>query len=853
MQHQLTFICILLFSFFLSFCSKEKYNHTKSNLEIPPDDLHLLDKLGLPSEEFLQHRAYEINKLKTNQLNSRNNPSIYKGLWTTEGPGNLGGRVNTIAINPINENIIFIGFSHGGAYRTLDGGMTWAPVFDNEISLYISDIAIDPNDTRIIYLTTGDHNGGFYCGQGNGIYKSQDNGDTWSYIGLSETRVLSEILIDYKNSNILYAASLGYSYEKNNHRGLYKSNDGGASWTKILFINDSAGITDIAIHPVDPNIIFAVSWNKLGTNNRSIINGPDGQIYKSVDAGNHWTKLTNGLPSDSINGRIAIDIAKSQPNIMYARYVRTYSCNGQSSNHLFGLYKSVNTGDSWEKLPALEAGSGLECDCLGGFGWYFHSIAVNPKDPDDIFIMGVDMFRSKNGGLNWELAVPDWSVYEVHADKHELRFMSNGDFLLATDGGLYKYLEALDEWKDIENIPTNQVYRVAYNPNKPDQYYGGLQDNGSTGGNKLTINSWERIYGGDGFQMAFKKDDPLIYYAEYQNGNLQQYVNGNWRRFTNGLGGSKNWDFPYMISRHNSSKLLAGSTQVYYNASDTSANWKSISPTLTGNARYPSRSTPTITSIDESPLDSNVLIAGTINGNVWATKEFNQNWINISSNLPSAYISSVKTSYFNSSHFFTTLSGHRGNDFKSYVYKTLDGGGSWQSIQGDLPALPVYDILVYPKNNDSVLFIGTHIGVFASVNGGESWKRVGDNMPFIEVFDLEINESEQSLIAATFGKSIMSFPLENILKQVVSNKNEIASKTFEVYPNPSSHQLSILGAPNCHNVKSYMIYNSFGVYIKKICNPSLENSIDICDLPAGLYFLNFRCGEKFYTSSFIKQ
>jgi photosystem II stability/assembly factor-like uncharacterized protein len=427
------FISIVLL---ISGCKKIHEDSLVQINEIPPDDLHLLDKMGIQTEFFLQQKLFEINKIKSGKLSARNQPSIINGLWTTEGPGNLGGRINTIAINPTNENILFVGFSHGGAYRTLDGGLNWDPVFDDEASLYVSDIAIDPKDSRIIYLATGDHSGGFYCGQGNGIYKSYDNGQNWTHLGLSETRVLSEIQIDYNNTNIVYAAALGYSYEKNEHRGLYKSNDGGQSWNQILYINDSAGITDIALHPVDPNILFAVSWNKLGTNNRSIINGPDGQIFKSINGGQSWIKLKNGLPSDSINGRIAIDVCKSYPNIMYARYVRTYSCNGQSGNHLFGLYRSDDTGESWKKLPALDTASGLPCNCLGGFGWYFHSIAVNPKDPDDLFIMGVEMFRSRDGGNHWELAVPEWSTYEVHADKHELRFYENGDFLLATDGGL---------------------------------------------------------------------------------------------------------------------------------------------------------------------------------------------------------------------------------------------------------------------------------------------------------------------------------------------------------------------------------------------------------------------------------
>ncbi|MBK8955597.1 MAG: hypothetical protein IPM34_08580 [Saprospiraceae bacterium] len=807
-------------------------------INVPPDDLHLIDKSGIPDEAFLQKRENEIQEFRRQKYIYRNPNVSFPGNWTTQGPGNLGGRVNTIAVHPSNEQIIFIGFSHGGAYRTLDGGDRWIPVFDEQSSLYISDIIFDPTNPNTVYIATGDHSGGFYCGQGAGIYKSTDLGLNWTYSGLRETRVISEMAIHPLNSQIIYAASLGYSYGKNEHRGLYKSVDGGKTWNKILYLNDSCGITDIAMDPRQPDVLFAVSWNKLGMHNRSFTTGPDGQIFKTTDGGLNWKKLSKGLPSDSINGRIAIAIAESNPDILYARYVRTYSCNRSNSNHLYAIYKSEDGGESWFDLQAVSDTSGLECGVLGGFGWYFRNIAVNPQDPDDLLVMGVDIFRSLDGGKNWFPAAPEWSGYEVHADKHDLVFLSNGNMLLGTDGGLYKYIAADDSWEDIENIPTNQIYRVAYNPNQPELYYGGLQDNGSTGGNQFNIDDWERIFGGDGFQMAFKPGNPDIYYAEYQNGNIWQYYNGNWRSFTRGISGTRNWDFPYAISKHNHDKLLAGSTAVYANESDTAANWYAISPNLVANGRYPARSTPSITSLDESPIDPKVIIAGTINGNVWRTNNFNSNWQNISSNLPLAYISSVKCAYTNKTHFFATLSGHRGDDFKTYVYKSTDDGQSWTSIQGNLPDMPVYDILVYPGRGDSVLFIGNHLGVYATLDGGKEWKRVGDNLPFIEVYDLEINDHQQTLIAGTYGKSIMSFPLASILKPVVSTKHFTASDFFMLSPNPATDYLELKSVVNYPFPVNYAIVNSIGLNIRDGKFSDIRNArIDISQLTTGVYFL----------------
>lgn len=830
---------LVLISVFMSYpYNKKDINICNEYIDaIPPDDLHFLDKAGIPSEFFLEKRKFEIDQIKSKSINNRNTPQNISGLWTTQGPGNLGGRVNTIAIHPKNEDIIFIGFSHGGAYRTLNGGQTWTSIFDDQSSLYISDIAIDPINPNTVFLATGDHSGGYYCGQGEGIFKSTDMGSTWNYSGLKETRILSKILINNNNTNIIYAGSLGYSYAKNEHRGLYKSTDGGLSWKKILYLSDSSGVTDMVMNPKNPDELYVAFWNKLGTNSRSMTVGPDGQIFKTTDGGSQWVKLKNGLPSDSINGRIALALCETEPNVLYARYVRTYRCGNSNGNHLYAIYKSSDSGQSWEDTEGVGPNTGLACGELGGFGWYFQTIAVNPQDPNDVMVMGVDMFRSFDGAKTWEPAVPSWNTYEVHADKHDLVYFSNGDMLLGTDGGLYKFNNTSGEWTDIEDIPTNQIYRVAYNPNEEKLYYGGLQDNGSTGGNIQSIENWERIFGGDGFQMAFKGSNPNLYYAEYQNGNIFQYNDGSWKRFTNGLGGTKNWDFPYMLSRHDDQKLLAGSTQVYCNLSDTGSAWKAISPNIVQSGKYPVRSNPTITSLDESPLDAKIIIAGTTNGNIWITSEFDQNWKNVSGTLPLGYISSVKCSPINKQHFYATLSGHRGDDFSPYVIRTLDYGKTWDPIHGNLPDLPVYDILIYPGRNDSILFIGNHIGVYASIDAGNSWERVGDNMPFIEVFDLEINEAQQTLIAGTFGKSILSFPLDKILKQVVSNKNEEFISKALVYPNPCEDYIHLNFNSSFTKLK-YQIIDQLGkIRIQGEANNENSVKITMQSFETGLYYI----------------
>ncbi|MBK8296124.1 MAG: hypothetical protein IPK91_02310 [Saprospiraceae bacterium] len=510
---RLYIIIILGFVFLFNSCIKKTTNEINTQLveTIPPDDLYFLDKVGESTPAFLAAREQEIEFLKNSIHLNRSAPILIPGNWTTQGPGNLGGRINTIAINPQNENIIFVGFSHGGAYRSIDGGKNWTPIFDQETNLYIGSIEIDPVNPSNIYIGTGDPNGGFYCGQGNGIYKSIDNGKTWTHLGLSETRIISKVIVDYKNPQTIFAASLGYSYQKNEHRGIYKSSDGGQNWNKVLYTNDSSGITDLVMHPKDPQTLFAVSWNKLGLNNRGVVSGPDGQIFKSINGGQSWKKLTSGLPSDSLNGRIALAISKSNPSIVYARYIRTYRCDNSVSNNLYAIYKSTDTGENWTELPSLAPSSGLECGDTGGFGWYFQNIAIAPDDPNELYIMAIELFYSDDGGINWIIPTPRNGPVDVHADKHAMAFYKNGDYLLGTDGGLYKYIKSTNTWIDLEDIPTNQIYRVGYNLHEQDLYYGGLQDNGTTSGNKFILSNWDRIYGEMDFKWHLTKKIQLYF------------------------------------------------------------------------------------------------------------------------------------------------------------------------------------------------------------------------------------------------------------------------------------------------------------------------------------------------------
>ncbi len=796
-----------------------------------PSEDHFLSK-QYPEKKF-NIDAYDkaLNAIK--QFDNKNSNQRNTGVWQVQGPGNIGARANCIAIHPNNDQIMLIGYSEGGIFRSEDGGTSWHPVFDDKIRLSIGDLAFDPNNGNVVYAATGDPNISGFPFIGDGIYKSIDSGKTWSNIGLNETRVLSHVKISNQNSDVIYASSMGIPFEKSIHRGVFKTIDGGNSWSQVLFINDSTGVADLVVHPTNHNIVFATGWNRVRNNYRSVVAGPDAKIFKSTDGGNTWKVLRNGLPEDR-SSRIGIDISQSNPNILYACYTDADDFN------LKGVFKSTDGGENWTALNIGEV-AGLERGIYGGFGWYFGKIRINPLDHNDVFILGVDMYRSKNGGLNWSLAVPPWWTYEVHADKHDLIF-NNDNMYLTTDGGAYKANIFNEDWQDIENIPTTQFYRVEYNPHNPDSYYGGAQDNGTSGGNATTINEWERIYGGDGFQPIFHPYDAEIFYVETQNGGLAVTTNGgqNFIGANFGISGDdpRNWDMPIMMSQYDPNILYTGTNKIYINENGAAVEWKAISSDLTDPSSPFLRHN--ISTIHESPLDPNYIAAGTSDGLVWVTKDQGQNWINISGGLPSRYVSSIIFSSENENTIYVSYTGYRDNDNTPYIYKTENLGATWTSIQGDMPAIAINNILILPSDRLSltgVLVIATDAGVYISRNEGRNWTRLGNNMPYITVYDVAFNPSLNQVIAGTFGRSIQSFDLSQINYPIISSTTTSHIVDFKVYPSVVFQDQNITIAHNIDHMV-FEIFNANG----KVVNmhiPTTTNitKVNVGALPMGLYFV----------------
>ncbi len=675
--------------------------------------------------------------------------------WTTQGPGDAGARINAIAVHPLNDNIIFAGFSGGGIFKTTDGGSTWNPIFDDQPYLAVSDITIDPTDPETIYVGTGDHNVTGYPFIGDGIYKSTDGGNTWNHIGLTDQRIVSKIIVDPDNPDIIYAACLGLPFERNDDRGLYKSIDGGNTWEQILFVSNQSGIVDFLINPNDSQILYAASWDRIRNNTESIVAGPNAKIFKSTDGGNSWTNLSNGLPSGD-QGRIGLAMSETNPNVVYAMYVNTFS-------QLEGIYKTTDAGANWTAIPT-NGGTGLSSNALGGFGWYFGQLRVDPANDNRLYLLGVNLWYTSNLGNTWARITPLSGPNAPHVDNHDLVF-HNGDAYLGTDGGMYKRDSGTSAWNDIENIPATQFYRTGYNPHQSNKYYGGAQDNGTQAGNAANINDWDYILGGDGFQISFHPTDPDIMYAETQNGNIfmKPDANSGLINATNGIipADRRNWDMQYIISSHDPNVLYTGTYRVYKSEEDGLPIWSPISGDLTDSIIYGSNF-HTITALAESPVDADILYVGTTDGNVWRTLNGGMTWDSLHSNLPNRYVTSVFASPDSTNHVFVAHSGYKYNDFIPHIHYSTDNGDNWQDISGDLPQLAINNIFVLPDYDNQVIFAATDGGVFGTLNGGTNWERLGVNFPFVPVYDIDWNVIKNELIAATFGRSIMTYPLDSI-------------------------------------------------------------------------------------------
>ncbi|HLP12427.1 MAG TPA: T9SS type A sorting domain-containing protein [Flavobacteriales bacterium] len=787
-----------------------------------------------PYDHFTYMRTYPYDKFDVAEYNRVMDQARTFGMvragndWEVAGPLNINGRINSVKVHPANSNIIYAGTAFGGVFKTTDGGNNWTAMFDDEAHLPIGNIELDPADPNRVWVGTGDKNISGTCYLGGGIYLSTDAGATWTNKGLTNTYVISEIIVDPSNSNTIYAATMGNPFNADNNRGLYKSTDGGTTWTNKLFINDSTGVVDLIMDPNDENTLYATSFTRMRRQYVSTYHSDQCKVYKTTDGGNTWNVLGGGLPTGDV-GRIGITISATNSNNLYAIVA-------DASSYIEGVYKSTDAGATWVAKNSID----LETvgSCSGGFAWYFGKIHVNPSNDNIVYVYGVDKFISYDGGDSWSLFAPEWWTYEVHADGHDLAFIDDQNMIMATDGGLYKTTDNGFTWLDIDNMPSTQFYHVTHLPNSAETFYGGAQDNGTIGGSKYNSPTWNWAFGGDGFKFyATQADTNMRYYAT-QNGGIYFDDNG-WVDVLDAAGALAsdrfNWDTPYMLDRFDESIVYLGTEKMNMMTGAPYGVFSPMSGDLTDGPIFMLTSENTITTIDQNYFDQNKLYVGTGDANAWYTPDGGSNWIDISAGLPNRYVTSITASPNVNGNVYISFSGYRNNDNTPHIYKSTSNGTGWTSIQGDLPNFAINDILVFPGNESRIL-VGTDAGVYQTLDGGTTWTRFGNNMPQVAVLELQLNETNEIIAAATFGRGIM-----------VANAGDISTiskpqttSAVSVYPNPTTDYITVKGVkPNT----PYYVFDQSG---KRVMHGNIagENDrINVGALSKAVYILSVQVGN----------
>ncbi len=686
------------------------------------------------------------------------------------GPALMGGRIADIAVHPDDPTMWYIAVGSGGVWKTTNSGVTWTPVFDDQPSYSIGAVAIDPSDPDIVWAGTGENVSGRHVAWGDGVYRSRDGGRTWEHAGLAASEHIGRILVDPRDGNTVFVAAEGPLWSAGGERGLYRSEDGGDTWNAVLTVDENTGVTDVEFDPVDPDIMYAATYERRRTVWSLLAGGPGSGIHKSTDGGRTWRRITAGLPNGDM-GKIGIDVSGADRNIVYA------TIEGGPDDR--GFYRSTDRGESWERRNSYISG--------GTGPHYYQEIEASPHDPDLVYQMDVFIHVTRDGGATFtELG----TGREKHSDNHALWIdPANGRHLLAgTDAGLYETFDQGTTWRHFPNMPISQFYKLALDNSEP--FYnilGGAQDLGTLHGPARTMNmegvrnhDWYAPLGADGYALAFDPTDPAIAYIQSQQGNLQRVNLSNHEligiRPLPAPGDPPerwNWDSPVVASPHAEGRIYYASQRVW-RSDDRGSSWTAVSGDLTrddnryelpvagrvrsvnalwGNTAMSWYST--ISAISESPLDESVIIAGTDDGLVQVTEDGGANWRQAAP-LPGlaerAFMNDVKASQHDRATFFVAPDNHKEGDYTPYLFETSDAGRSWRSIAGDLPDGVIIWSVEQDHMRPDLLFLGAENGIYFTPNGGTNWILLGTGAPTISFRDLEIQRRDNDLVGATFGR-----------------------------------------------------------------------------------------------------
>lgn len=695
--------------------------------------------------------------------------------WRHIGPTHMSGRITDIA-KPLDRPFtMYVTSASGGVWKTENEGTYWTPIFDDAPSAAWGAVAVDPNQSDTVWIGGGESNIFRSSMAGVGVYRSDDAGKTWKHMGLADTQHIARIVVHPKDSNTVYVAAGGHEYTPNQERGVFKTTDGGKTWTKILYESDMVGANDLLIDPQNPETVYASMWYRIRRPWSDPVPGPGGGIYKSTDGGASWTRLHQGLPKRNRTGRIGISLAASNPKVIYAlidnHEIARKAKAGERDSYgrpkkdvIKGaeVYRSNNAGESWKKVS--KSNRTME-RLFSTYGWVFSQIRVDPNDENTSYIMGVPLLKSTDGGVEYR------PLYDrgLHGDHHAMWIdPNNSDYIInGNDGGVNISYDAGKTWKNIENLPVVQFYNIELDNQTPFNVYGSVQDNMSWVGpsthrpNRSNPYDWKYAPGGEASYHAVDPNDPNTIYSEsfYGSINRTDLVTGKTTSIkpkpeagAPRLRGQ--WLAPFQLSPHNSRVVYHG-MQYVYRSMNRGDKWERISPDLTNfdETRQGNISYATISSLCESPLEFGLLYAGTDDGRLHVTSDGGGSWKEISKGLPGKWVSRVVASKYDKGTVYVTLNGKRDNDFQIYVYRSEDFGETWTDISEGIPGGPANVIYEDPFQKDKV-YVGTDMGVYESGDAGQTWHILGSGLPIAFVHDLKIHPKEKTIVIATHGRGI---------------------------------------------------------------------------------------------------
>ena len=778
----------------------------------------------IPQDEYLKSIEYVKNNMSYIQTDG-------SSAWSYAGPVNIEGRITTAAIHPSDPQTVYAGTANGGLWKSTDFCQNWSSVFDEQNTSSIGAVAIDPVNPETIYCGTGESNSLRSYYPGTGIYKSTNGGTNWIFSGLDSSYTIGNISINPLNNQEIYAAAGGWTRRKNSQRGIYKSNDGGLTWQKRLYLSDSVGAIDVKVDPQNPSKVFAAMWERQRREDYVKYGGRFSGMYVSTNSGDNWSQVSGGFPvNDATMGRISFDISNSDPNILYALTAFT---SGASR----GLYKSTNGGVNWTNINSSAAQS-------SSYAWFNRVCNVDPSNPNRLFCGGLQMEFSDNGGNSFGISGTS------HVDQHAVAFsVSNPQYIvLGNDGGIDYSTNGGASWNESRSLPITQFYAGEIYYNNPDRILGGTQDNGTIR-TTAVAGEWDEIYGGDGFYCLVDYSNPQNVYAASQFGGLGRSTNGgnSFLSATNGLDLTyTNWMTPYIIDKNDPQTLYCGTYKIH-KTTDGMQSWTVISPDLT-NGHV--QSLGSITTVDVSKSDPGVIYCGTDDANVWVTTNSGNNWVKINNGLPRRWVTRVAVHPDSTNVCYVTLSGYKVDSTGSHIFRTTDFGNVWTSISGNLPDAPINDVIIDPAKTNS-LIIGTDINVMITYDLGANWNILSSGIPSnVPCQDLTFHPLSRTLVVWTHGRGAYKtfIPLTGI-----QNTNLNISASFELmqnYPNPFNPSTNLEFGISEFGFVSLKIYNALGKEVVTIVNERLApgrynyqfSSVNY-QLPSGVYFYKMTAGE----------